>query len=157
MKYLYTLIIVGFLGFIIYDSRIKPVQKTSFGSETVAPLPQETQEVKETILKSNIDGNSMCFMGYCDGGTFDYKPATDCNVGDICVFNCLSKKCGYKGDSEFKLVSKKTVKGYYFVGDSKPVKCTANDDPKKPCSSLDSRYYGYINTPDIEITGIVIK
>jgi hypothetical protein len=103
----------------------------------------------QTPISKTVDGNSMCFLGFCDGSTVSFLPTQSCSVGDICLFRCMTAKCLHPGVDIFKVVKEKTDSGYFFAGDPNDFLCPDG----KTCVSVDSRTYGFINEPDILIVG----
>lgn len=108
-----------------------------------------------TIFYTNhvtfVEEESMVTLGFPPGTKILIMPVK-CEVGDICVFSCIDKKCK-TGEDYIKLVEKKEGVKYWMIGREDKWKCD-NDI----CSSFDSGDYGWVeNGEDIKVLGVAYK
>lgn len=87
-----------------------------------------------------VSGNSMQELGFNNGETLWAKYG-DCNIGNICVFQCNSSKCG--GLELIKQVKDKKDGCYWMEG---------NPSGK---DTADSRNFGWLCDNELRIIGVV--
>lgn len=112
--------------------------------------------------------NSMEHLGFYPGDIATEKLSNSCEVGDVCEFLCLAKRCReHLNKNLFKTVTKKEGERYWFEGRSGRYNIRETKKKEKDGSittttnwdtSFDSTNFGWMeNNKDIVIEGIVIK
>jgi hypothetical protein len=101
-----------------------------------------------------IQGYSMVEYGFKDGNYVIAKRG-DCQVGDFCIFQCLSVKCdNTTGEEIIKKVIKQDGDKFWFQGNEHRGTCPAGVISDTNCNSFDSRDYGWlIKNVDFKFAG----
>lgn len=136
-------------------------------NKIVVELVEEKKVDQLIYTKIKIDGKSMEPILH-DGEVYDKRVTNSCEVGDICSFFCLAKRCEkYINRDMSKNVTKKIGDKYWFEGrydkwNVKAVKKTNKDGTISTFTtwetSFDSTDFGWmVDNLDIRITGVIIK
>jgi hypothetical protein len=139
-----------------------------FKKEVIESENNSYQEPQPAYGTFEVLENSMEHLGFYPGDIATEKLSNSCEVGDVCEFLCLAKRCGrHLNGNLFKTVTKKEGEKYWFEGRSGRYNIRETKKKEKDGlittttnwdTSFDSTNFGWMeNNKDIVIEGIVIK